>query len=151
MGFKILFLNGPKNREAYTFNMKNLIIVIISILTSVSFSYGQDWNEIEKVTFNGFTNPNVEDTIKTGQNIDIDLMSNYLKSAKKCEAYFPKGASIYVTVEFNEDEKVVVQFIAGGYDIFHVIKSDNEFLKDWYQLDPKHKKEWNELFNKMIH
>ena len=131
------------------FNMKNLII-IISILSITSSSYGQDWNGIEKVIFNRFTNPNVEDTIKTGQNIDIELMSNYLKSAEKCEAYFPKGTSIYVTVEFKGDEKVVIEFIAGGYDIFHVIKSDNQFLKDWYQLDPKHKKEWNQLLKTMI-
>lgn len=130
--------------------MKNLIIVIISIFTSVGISYCQDWNDIQEVTFNGFTNPNIEDTIKTGQNIDIDLMSNYLKSAKKCEAYMPKGASIFVTIEFKNEEKVVVQFIAGGSDIFHVIKSDNEFLQDWYQLDPKHKEEWNQFFRAMI-
>ena len=130
-------------------NMKKLIIVIISILTSVCISHGQVWNEIQKVTFNGFTNPNIEDTIKTNHNIDIDLMSNYLESAKKCEAYIPKGASIYVSLEFKDDNKLVLQFIAGGYDIFHVLKSDNTFL-DWYQLDPKHRKEWNELFNKMI-
>ena len=66
--------------------------------------------------------------LKTSHNIDIDLKSNYLKSAKKCEAYIPKGASVYVTLEFRDDKKLVLQFIAGGYNIFHVLKSDNTFL-----------------------
>lgn len=131
--------------------MMSKLILTVTLLANLSFVNAQDWDDIEKVIFYGFTNPeNVGDTLNQGQNMDIDLMSSYFQSAITSEGYFPKGASIYLVVEFKESEQVILRFIAGGYDVFHVIKSDNEFLEDWYQLDPKHKKEWNELFNSML-
>lgn len=129
--------------------MKPLTVTLLALFFSFSFLYGQDLNTIEKVTFHGFTNPN-NDSIQSSQEIDSRVMSTYLKSAKQCKPYFPKGASIYVTLEFKSKEKILLQFIAGGYDIFHIIKVNNNYLSDWYQLDLKHKKEWNELIHKMI-
>lgn len=62
-----------------------------------------------------------------------------------------KGASIYLMIEFSENEELIIRFIAGGYDIFHVMKNDADYWSNWYQLNSKYKKEWNDLFNKLLH
>lgn len=125
--------------------MKIIIYISITIFLNLKDFHSQDWSTINKVTFNGFQNPNLTESIDKAEVLDIQQISKYIKTAKKCNSYFPKGASVYLTIEFEIDDKVVLQFIAGGYDIFHIIKSDNNYTDDWYKLDQIFISEWNDI------